>query len=493
MPNELKTKRKQMKKNNILVTCVTLMTCVLLDANAQIVDQKKMNKDIAIAEDILKSMMTQDMERIYTLSGEPKGMYVPDYGVIFNISGSARSFSWGKVHEFGDTNFDFDFNFSDSFVVDTDELQRKAQALAVKAQKMAIENNENLTRLLMEKQKLIENTQNSEEAKEIQHEAVELQSEAEKISRDAERMLVEAELIAENAERKKKWENEEEDIQVEKEVHVIVAPNAQPNARVYRTQRIPRTIEGAKELDSASFRALMIDFLIDYSGLIGQLKSDQKIMVSSGMGGGRQFGRSNYSVKLTAEITKKDLDDYRKDKLSRERLIDKIKIEKTDDSKETFKDLELFSTILTRIYDTDLAETYYSTQRFINYEKLANYGVVYSMKVFSSVENNNRKYSLPTQKLNGLTFEERNKKVESLYPQFEEELKGNILDYGRTIKSLKPNETILFKVKLTECIKCNMPESIEVSVKQSVLQDYDSDKLSKSAALAKINIKKNIK
>ena len=233
----------------------------------------------------------------------------------------------------------------------------------------------------------------------------------------------------------------------------------------------------------------MIDFLIDYSGLIGQLKSNQKIMVSSGTGGRRQYGRSYYSGKLTAEITKKDLEAYRINKLSRDQLISKIKIDKTSDSK--VKDLELFSTILSRIYDHDLAETFY-VSRGISYEKLKNFGVIYSLRMYSSIESNN-KFSIPTQNLNGLTFEERNKKVEALYPQFEQELKRNILDYGKTIKSLSPNETILFQVQLTECKGCNMPKSIEVSIKQSVLTDYDSDKLSKSAALAKINVKKNDK
>lgn len=460
-----------MKSLKILVASVTLITCAIFGSKAQNIDQKKMNKDIEIAEDILMSMMKQDKETMFDLAREPKGMYVPDYGVIFNISGSASPFRvmehWGKVHEFGDMNFDF--NFSDSFSVDTDELERKAMILANQAKKMALQHEE-----MAHQQELL--------SKELEKEANELAKEAEKLAREAERE-------AEKAERKKKWENEEEDIQVEKKVHVIVAPNVQPHPRVLRFQRVPRATEESRELDSASFRVVMIDFLIDYSGLIGQLKPDQKIMVSSGTGGRRQFGRSYYSGKLTAEITKKDLESYRINKLSREQLTGKIKIDKTTDTK--VKDLELFSTILSRIYDHDLAETYY-VSRSINYEKLTNFGVIYSMKTYSSIQTNDQ-FSIPTQNLNGLTLEERNKKVEALYPQFEDELKRNILDYGKTIKSLNPTETILFQVQLTECKKCNMPESIEVSVKQSVLQDYDSDKLSKVDALAKINVKKNIK
>ncbi|MFT7032286.1 MAG: hypothetical protein ACJA2S_000785 [Cyclobacteriaceae bacterium] len=447
-----------MKKINIPVACATLMMCVLLDVSAQSIDQKKMNKDIEIAEDILMSMMKQDKETMFDLASEPKGMYVPDYGVIFNISGSASPFRvmehWGNVHEFGD--MDFDFNFSDSFVVDTEELHRKAQVLADRAQKMAIIH---------------------------QHQGLEAQLHVKEMEKEARK--------AEREHRKNRDTDSDEEVEVEEGVQVIMSPNPNPNAnpKIHRTMSIHGGLRQTQELDSVSFRALMMEFLIDYSGLIGQLKPDQKIMVTSKIGGRRQFGRSYYNGKLTAEVTQKDLEAYRKDKLSRGQLIDKIKIDKTTDSK--VKDLELFSTILSRIYDHDLAETYY-VSRNVSYEKLTNFGVIYSMKMYSSKEHNNR-FSMPTQNLNDLTLEQRNKKVEALYPQFEEELKRNILDYGKTIKSLKPNETILFQVKLTECIKCNMPESIEVSVKQSVLVDYDSDKLSKSAALAKINIKKNIK
>lgn len=467
-----------MKKINILVACATLMMCVLLEASAQKVDQKKMNKDIEIAEEILMSMMKQDKETMFDLAREPKGMYVPDYGVIFSIAGSASPFRamehWGKIHEFGD--MDLDFNFSDSFVVDTDELQRKAQLLAVKAQEMAV----------IHQQKGLEAQL---DIKEMEKEANELAEEAKEMAKEAER---EARQV-QRQNRKNRHIDSDEDWEVEKDVQVIVAPNPRPhpNPQINRAINISSGWQHSKELDSASFRAVMIDFLIDYSGLIGQLKPDQKIMVSSGTGGRRQFGRSYYNGKLTAEITKKDLEAYRSNKLSREQLEAKIKIDKSNDTKDSYKDLELFSTILSRIYDHDLAETYY-VSRNVSYEKLTNFGVIYSMKMYSSIQTND-KFSIPTQNVIDLTLEQRNKEVETLYPQFEEELKRNILDYGKTVKSLKSNETILFQVKLTECKGCNIPESIEVSVKQSVLADYDSDKLSKSAALAKINIKKNLK
>jgi hypothetical protein len=77
-----------------------------------------------------------------------------------------------------------------------------------------------------------------------------------------------------------------------------------------------------------------------------------------------------------------------------------------------------------------------------------------------------------------------------MYPEFEKELKENVLEYGRTVRSIKDNEVLVFNVKITKCPNCGIPSSLEVSVKGSVLKDYGSGKLDKNAALGKLMIKK---
>ncbi|MEQ9286484.1 MAG: hypothetical protein RIG77_06225 [Cyclobacteriaceae bacterium] len=487
-----------MKKLKRTIATVVLSCLVTSGLVAQQIDQKKMDRDIEIAEDILMSMMKQDKEVRYNLISEPHGMYVEDYGVIFNISGSTSPIRmiqhWRSNEGFGH-NFDFNFDFDDSFVVDTDEINRKAQIIAREAQRMARENQ----RILVEEHRVIR-----EQSEELQRQAEEIAEEAEHMNREAMKMAREAEKEARKAEKEARKHQDgeveeeieidedidiDEDIEadIEEEMHWHVISDHPPGMSAVIAGNGPMK-PGA--FDSVEFQTLMTDFLVDYASLIGQLKPDQKIMVSSGSGGKRQFGRSYYDGKLTAEVTKSDLDDYKKGKLSREKLIEKIVINKTDDTKAPYKDLELFSTIFERLYEHDLAETYYMS-RGLSYERLMNFGVIYSMKVYSSKENNG-KYSIPTQNLYDLSFEERNQKVKEMYPEFEQELKANILDYGKTIKSLAPNETLLFQVKLTECKDCGIPRNIDVSVKQSVLSDYGAGKLSQSDALKKVNVKKHL-
>ena len=97
---------------------------------------------------------------------------------------------------------------------------------------------------------------------------------------------------------------------------------------------------------------------------------------------------------------------------------------------------------------------------------------------------------MPTLRLNDLDLETRNKKVAQIYPQFEQELKENILEYGKTVKCLKEDEVLVFQVRVTRCPSCGIPASLEYSVKGSVLRDFNSGKLDKAEALNKISIKK---
>jgi hypothetical protein len=112
------------------------------------------------------------------------------------------------------------------------------------------------------------------------------------------------------------------------------------------------------------------------------------------------------------------------------------------------------------------------------------------MNVFSSNQANYDRWVMPTQGLNNLSQEERDKKVKELYPTFERDIKADILEYGRTLKSLKSEENLVFNIALTRCQGCGIPATLELVVKASVLNDYAAGKISKDAALAKIEVKK---
>ena len=246
-----------------------------------------------------------------------------------------------------------------------------------------------------------------------------------------------------------------------------------------------------------SIQKAMEEFIIDYADLIGQLKPSDRIKVkheSSGkgieifMGDGKSYNKKGGGY-LSAEVLKSDLNDYKSGKLNEQQLIKKIKIEESDGGTKKEADLELLSSIFNRLYKSDLSETYFISQG-PEYERISGLGVIYHMKVYSSYEEGNG-FRMPTIDRRGVTNDERSELVKDIYPEFVGELKENMVTYGRTLKNLADNESLIFKVKMTKCDNCGLPKSMDFTVKGSVLKDYDSNKLSLDNAAEKVSVKEN--
>src|SRR5690606_9075129 len=126
----------------------------------------------------------------------------------------------------------------------------------------------------------------------------------------------------------------------------------------------------------------------------------------------------------------------------------------------------------------------------IPYERLRDFGVVYYMQVFSANRTFNSTYDMPTVDLHDLSQEQRDEQVKKLYPRFEQELKENIIEYGRTLKSLAGDEQLIFNVSLTQCRQCRIPSTLELSIQGSVLKAYNDGKTNKSTAISSISLKK---
>ena len=248
----------------------------------------------------------------------------------------------------------------------------------------------------------------------------------------------------------------------------------------------------ARAEEGEEVRDQVITFLADYAGLIGQLKASERIVVQMKRSNRLElyFGSNQSSANqgLTAEVLKSDLNSQQQGKISRDQLIERIKFT-GGANEDVAKDIELFATIFARLYEADLSSTYYLASRNIGYSKLTNLGVTFSMKFYSSSSNDGL-HSIRTTGESGLTQAERNERVNAMYPDFEASFKENLLDYGRTVKSLNDNEKLIFKVRLTECKGCDMPKAIEVMVDAKTLAGYDKGSISRDKALAMIAVKR---
>ncbi len=244
-------------------------------------------------------------------------------------------------------------------------------------------------------------------------------------------------------------------------------------------------------------------FLVDYTNLIGQLKSSDKVMVKmkNNMNfdfqvfvedGDMVFGDQGSFGRLSAEIEVSDINNYRSGKISRVDALEKVVVTKNE-PEEVEEDLRLFSNILKTVYESGISKTYFMTSR-PGVERLKDFGVIYHAKVYSSNPRGfgeNRQHDMPTLGLNDISQDERDNKVKELYMPFIETLKDNLVEYGRTIRSLKGDESIVLKTRLTSCEECGIPESVELTIKASVLKEYGSGKINKNSAVGKITVKES--
>jgi hypothetical protein len=234
-------------------------------------------------------------------------------------------------------------------------------------------------------------------------------------------------------------------------------------------------------------------FIVDYGDMITQLGANERIVVSNLGDQPRvwvnQYFNAPKRTHLSVEGLKTDLTQYKQGKTTREQTLSKLKVINAETVDVIDPDLELLSSIFNRLYRPDLSKTFF-TENNIYYERLKDFGVIYYMQVYSSAPRGYDRFSMPTLKLDDVDLATRNKKVTELYPKFEQELKENMLEYGRTLKSLKDDEVLVFQVSLTKCPSCGIPSTVECSIKGNVLKDFSTGKMEKNAAVNKIAVKK---
>ena len=236
-------------------------------------------------------------------------------------------------------------------------------------------------------------------------------------------------------------------------------------------------------------------FLVDYGDMITQLAPQERVVISNQGNQPRiwvgQYFNAPKRTHLSVEAIKSDLTQFRQGKITREQALAKIKVVNSETVDAVEPDLELLSSILSRLYSQDLSKTYFTGDN-IYFERLKDFGVIYYMQVYSGIERGDfsRRYVMPTLGLNDVDQETKDKKVTELYPKFEKELKENILEYGRTLKSLKDDEVLVVQVNLTKCSGCGIPTTLELTLKGTVLRDFNAGKLDKNGAMTKFSVKK---
>ncbi len=437
-------KTKTMK--NILALC--LCTLAFAPLKAQI-DEKRMQRDLDISKNILSSLMEEGYGRVSERRIEAS--YVDGFGVIF------------KIPE-GPIFFNYHFNIPEPMPVPEDVIGFKDERVIIYSHSSSEDHQINVDVDIQEEGEL------NEQAEQEMQEAEEAMQEAEKQQKRAEREFQKAREDIEKV-RKEKMAFRE---------HSHTFSDDDQNSE-----------EREKELENA-----IITFLADYADLIGQLKPGDKIMVKKDSDN-ESFamvwnGRSEEQIQnetgngISITTVKKDITSYKANKLDKDEFIGKLDIKKGK-KKEKIADLEIFANVFRQYFSTEYSKTFFITNQ-PDYERLDGMGVVFNTQAFASYDGDQIFYS-PSKRPLAEDEKEQKEKMEALYPKFLSDLKLFIVDYGRTIRSLKENEKLVMKIELTKCDGCSTPNFTEATVPISVLMDFDQQKISREKAMTGVVIK----
>lgn len=380
-----------------LNTIIILVGMASLTGFAQTIDDERMRRDIEVAENVLSTLIKQEMEQQHTFFGlDVKGSYQPGYGVTFRVPDQSMPFV---------------------FTINGDDVRGATVIADGNTYQYSYRTG----------------------------------------------VPVEGEIAGDDGAIKLKDKI--------KEKKMMSADSARANYN-------DRIISAAQ------------NFILDYGDFISQLGPNEKIIVTNQSDRGQfvYFTKGN-RTRISVEGTRADVTSFRQGKMTRDQALKKLTVVNTETVETKEPDMEMLSSIFSRLYRPDLSKTYF-LEGNVYYERLKDFGAIFYMRVVSTDEIGPGRFIMPTQKLDGIDQATRDKKVKELYPVFEQDIKENILEYGRTVRSLKDNESIIFNIAMTQCKGCGIPSTLEVSVKGAVLRDYGAGKINKSEAMNKIQMKK---
>lgn len=266
------------------------------------------------------------------------------------------------------------------------------------------------------------------------------------------------------------------------------------------------------KVDEKSVKDRITEFLKDYASTIGQLKPTENVMVIYGSNSRHSFPALVYTASngkidrkereklpvISGSVTKKDLDDYRSGKINESAFANKVQTASTTDKE--YLDLKVMS----NIFETALKEQGDESFRLsgnVNYLMLDNFGAIFNLD--ASYRTNNRLFG----RVSGITVtgsyirsssrdapdakEQDEKEAEFLanvnqaYAQLKSNIKEYLVDYGRTVSSVKPDQYILTTVNVRGRYN-DIPERIDFQLKKSVLDQLDRGQISREKALEQV-------
>jgi hypothetical protein len=266
------------------------------------------------------------------------------------------------------------------------------------------------------------------------------------------------------------------------------------------------------------------EFLRDYGSTIGQLSPDDKVMVLYGanrdgfrrealivaaQGSEAQMADKVNTISVVA--SKQNLDAYRSGKIPAEEFDRRVSVSKVDSEDKKHLDME----VLSNIFETALGdhrEEGFRIRGSVNHLLLDNFGALFFFDAsysqfgnvffvrtptpsrtshFDSAERRAQvevRNKIITEQQEEMSEGERKEELEKAYSSFVDRLKEYLVDYGRTLNSVKSDQMVLLSVSLNSHNDA-LPERIDIQIKKSVLESMDKGDISRKDALNQVVVR----
>lgn len=253
------------------------------------------------------------------------------------------------------------------------------------------------------------------------------------------------------------------------------------------------------------------EFLTNYGSLLTELKSGEKLMLNIDYTARqkREENRSssrvrfvsssrNMKKRMQSSISYKTLNDFSTGKINLQQAMAAVETKIVEDADKEMTDAKILAGILDDLMQTSMDGKFRRRSK-TNWTYFDGFGLMFNIQM--STSSSTSEMIIYSQSARTITRtedsevekerEELMKELEEAYPDFEDMLKENIVQYGRTLRSLGAGESVIVNVDFGSGVRdSKMPRSIRMVVPKSSIDAYAKGQKSLEQVKKEIDIKK---
>jgi len=226
---------------------------------------------------------------------------------------------------------------------------------------------------------------------------------------------------------------------------------------------------------------------------------------------------------ISVSATQRDLKDLRSGRIDKDKFRDRLSIT-TSEQKEEALDLKVMANIFQTAFESehklalinDDPKEAFRLMGNVAYQQLDDFGVIFSMNAryanntrltaielraatisskLDTIDSDNitnisiNTNSDSSEKSAWITYAKNSmERSTKAFVEFKGQLKQYLVDYGRTLRSVNTDQLILLSVDIVGVNMGHLPESIQLQIKKSILEDFDAGKVSRDEAINAVTI-----